>query len=193
MAKRKKSAKKLRIFAPIIRGLTFLWRFIAKILGNGIRFIFRSSKELDPAHRRDGVAFFLFILALIFSAGIWFNLENFLGKATYSFLFGAVGQLAYLVPLIFVYFAYRIFRSPDETGDTGRITIGTLLILISTTSLIHIINGSVGTGATAIREGGGLAGYAISTLLIAVVTEVLAIPILVIFLIFGLLVITKTP
>jgi S-DNA-T family DNA segregation ATPase FtsK/SpoIIIE len=193
MAKRKKSAKKLRIFAPIIRGLTFLWRFIAKILGNGIRFIFRSSKELDPAHRRDGVAFFLFILALIFSAGIWFNLENFLGKATYSFLFGAVGQLAYLIPLIFVYFAYRIFRSPDETGDTGRITIGTLLILISTTSLIHIINGSVGTGATAIREGGGLAGYAISTLLIAVVTEVLAIPILVIFLIFGLLVITKTP
>ena len=193
MAKRKKSAKKLRIFAPIIRGLTFLWRFIAKILGNSIRFIFRSSKELDPAHRRDGVAFFLFILALIFSAGIWFNLENFLGKATYSFLFGAVGQLAYLVPLIFVYFAYRIFRSPDETGDTGRITIGTLLILISTTSLIHIINGSVGTGATAIREGGGLAGYAISTLLIAVVTEVLAIPILVIFLIFGLLVITKTP
>ena len=193
MAKRKRSAKKLRIFAPIIRGLTFLWRFIAKILGNSIRFIFRSSRELDPAHRRDGVAFFLFILALIFSAGIWFNLENFLGKATYSFLFGAVGQLAYLVPLIFVYFAYRIFRSPDETGDTGRITIGTLLILISTTSLIHIVNGSVGTGATAIREGGGLAGYAISTLLIAVVTEVLAIPILVIFLIFGLLVITKTP
>ena len=193
MAKRKRSAKKLRIFAPIIRGLTFLWQFIAKILGNSIRFIFRSSRELDPAHRRDGVAFFLFILALIFSAGIWFNLENFLGKATYSFLFGSVGQLAYLVPLIFIYFAYRIFRSPDKTGDTGRITIGTLLILTSTTSLIHIINGSVGTGATAIREGGGLAGYAISTLLIAVVTEVLAIPILVIFLIFGLLVITKTP
>jgi len=130
-------------------------------------------------------------LALIFSAGIWFNLDNFLGRATYSFLFGAVGQLAYLVPLIFVYFAYRIFSSPDETGDTGRITIGTLLILISTTALIHIVNGSVGTGATAIREGGGLAGYAISTSLIAVVTEVLAIPILVIFLIFGLLVITN--
>jgi S-DNA-T family DNA segregation ATPase FtsK/SpoIIIE len=193
MAKQKKSAKKLRIFAPIIRGLTFLWRFIAKILGNGIRFIFRSSRELDPAHRRDGVAFFLFILALIFAAGIWFNLENFLGKAAYSFLFGAVGQLAYLVPLIFIYFAYRLFRSPDETGDTGRITIGTLLLIISTTSLIHIINGSVGTGATAIRDGGGLVGYTISTLLIAVVTEVLAIPILVIFLIFGLLVITKTP
>ena len=193
MAKKKKSATKLRIFAPLIRGSAYLWRFVAKILGNGIRFIFRSSKELDPAHQRDGIAFFLFILALIFSAGIWFSLDNFLGRATYSFLFGAVGQLAYLVPLIFVYFAYRIFSSPDKTGDTGRITIGTLLILISTTALIHIVNGSVGTGATAIREGGGLAGYAISTSLIAVVTEVLAIPILVIFLIFGLLVITKTP
>ena len=138
MAKKKKSATKLRIFAPLIRGSAYLWRFVAKILGNGIRFIFRSSKELDPAHQRDGIAFFLFILALIFSAGIWFSLDNFLGRATYSFLFGAVGQLAYLVPLIFVYFAYRIFSSPDKTGDTGRITIGTLLILISTTALIPV-------------------------------------------------------
>ena len=70
--------------------------------------------------------------------------------------------------------------------------IGTILILVSTTSLAHIINGSVGRGATAIREGGGWIGYGVSTPLITLVTEILAIPILIILLIFGLLVITKT-
>ncbi len=193
MAKKKKNTKSAFVFAPILRAFSWLWRFTAKILGNITRFIFRSSKELDPAHQRDGIGFFVFILALIAAAGTWFNLDNFLGRSVYSFLFGSVGRLAYLVPVIFVYFAYRLFKTPDESSEIGRITIGTLLLLVSTTALIHVVNGSTGTGATAIRHGGGWVGYATSTGLIALVTEILAIPILIIFFIFGLLVITKTP
>jgi S-DNA-T family DNA segregation ATPase FtsK/SpoIIIE len=193
MAKKKKNSKGSFIFAPILRGLSWVWRLISKILGNSIRFIFRSSKELDPAHQRDGIAFFVFILALIAAAGTWFNLDNLLGRAIHSFLLGGVGQLAYLVPVIFVYFAYRLFKTPDESNEIGRITIGTLLLLTSATALMHIINGSIGTGATAMRQGGGWVGYGVSTGLVALVTEILAIPILIIFFIFGLLVITKTP
>ena len=193
MAKKKKNSKSSFIFAPILRGLSWVWRLISKILGNSIRFIFRSSKELDPAHQRDGIAFFIFILSLIAISGTWFKLDNLLGRAIHAFLFGGVGRLAYLVPIIFIYFAYRLFKTPDESNEIGRITIGTLLLLISTTALMHIINGSIGTGATAIRDGGGWVGYATSTGLVALVTEILAIPILIIFFIFGLLVITKTP
>jgi S-DNA-T family DNA segregation ATPase FtsK/SpoIIIE len=43
------------------------------------------------------------------------------------------------------------------------------------------------------RDGGGWIGYGVSSGLVALVTEVLAIPILLIFLTFGLLIITKTP
>ena len=193
MAKKKNTAKRSRFLMMIFSLVGKIWRFFAKILGSTTRFVFRSSRELDPAHQRDGVAFFLFILALICAAGIWFRFENLLSRATYSFLLGAVGRLAYLIPFIFIYFAYRLFKAPDEAGATGRITIGTFMLLISTTSLTHIINGSVGTGATAIRQGGGWIGYGVSTSLTALVTEVLATPILVIFLIFGLLVTTKTP
>jgi S-DNA-T family DNA segregation ATPase FtsK/SpoIIIE len=166
---------------------------IAKAIGSSIRFIFRSSKELDPDHQRDGVAFFLFILALVSAAGVWFDLSNLVGQATYSFLFGGVGILANLVPVIFVFFAFRLFKSTDDSGDIGRVSIGTLLILISTTALAHIANGSTGTGATAMRDGGGWIGYGVSSGLVALVTEVLAIPILLIFFTFGLLIITKTP
>ena len=192
MAK-KKSAKKSNLLAPIFRGLGWIWRLIAKAIGSSIRFIFRSSKELDPDHQRDGVAFLLFILALVSAAGVWFNLSNLVGRATNSFLFGGVGILANLVPVIFVFFAFRLFKSTDDSGDIGRVSIGTLLIVISTTALAHIANGSTGTSATAMRDGGGWIGYAVSSGLVALVTEVLAIPILLIFLTFGLLIITKTP
>ena len=192
MAK-KKSTKKSNFFAPLLRGIGWLWRLIASAIGSSVRFIFRSSKELDPAHQRDGIAFFLFILALISAAGVWFDLNNQLGRATYSFLFGGFGLLANIVPVMFIFFAYRLFKSTDDSADIGRISIGTILIVVSTTSLSHIINGSIGTGATAMRDGGGWIGYAASTGLVALVTEVLAIPILLIFLLFGLLVITKTP
>ncbi len=83
MAK-KKSAKKSNLLAPVLRGIGWLWRLIAKTLGGMVRFIFRSSKELDPAHQRDGIAFFLFILAIISAAGVWFDLDNVLGRATYA-------------------------------------------------------------------------------------------------------------
>jgi S-DNA-T family DNA segregation ATPase FtsK/SpoIIIE len=102
-------------------------------------------------------------------------------------------MLANLIPVFFIFFAYRLFKSTDEARDIGRITIGTLLIITSTTSLAHIVNGSTGTGATAMREGGGWIGFAASSGLIALVTEILAIPIFILILIFGLLVITKTP
>ena len=190
---KKKSAKKSNLLAPIFRGLGWIWRLIARAIGSSIRFIFRSSKELDPDHQRDGVAFLLFILALVSAAGVWFNLSNLVGRATNSFLFGGVGILANLVPVIFVFFAFRLFKSTDDSGDIGRVSIGTLLIVISTTALAHIANGSTGTSATAMRDGGGWIGYAVSSGLVALVTEVLAIPILLIFLTFGLLIITKTP
>ena len=192
MAK-KKSVKKPNLLAPVLRGIGWLWRLIAKTLGGMVRFIFRSSKELDPEHQRDGIAFFLFILAIISAAGVWFDLDNVLGRATYAFLFGGVGVLANLIPVFFIFFAYRLFKSTDEARDIGRITIGTLLIITSTTSLAHIVNGSTGTGATAMREGGGWIGFAASSGLVALVTEILAIPIFFLILIFGLLVITKTP
>ncbi|NDA39362.1 MAG: DNA translocase FtsK, partial [Actinobacteria bacterium] len=58
----------------------------------------------------------------------------------------------------------------------------------------HIINPtSINTGATAMREGGGWIGYGISTLLVGLVTDVIAIPILALIFLFSLLVITATP
>ena len=192
-ARRKASSKKSAAANGAARGVGAIWKFIAKTIGSSVRFIFRGAQDLDPAHQRDGLAFLVFILGLISAAGTWFSLDNFVGHGIYAAVFGLVGRLGFIAPIIFIYFAFRLFRAPDDSKATGRIIVGTFVLLISITGLLHILNGSSGTGQTAIRNGGGWIGYGISTPLVALVTTILAIPILLIFLFFGILVITATP
>ena len=180
--------------SSIAGGFGFTWGAIAKSLGGSIRFITRGAKDLEPEHRRDGIGLILLIVALIAAATAWMQLDNAFGRAAYAFFYGGFGRVAILTPILFGYFALRLFRTPEDKGANGRITIGSLLLVLSSTGLIHIINpSSINTGATAMREGGGWIGYAVSTPLVALLTDMLAIPILILTLIFGALVITATP
>ena len=194
VAKRKKAKSKTgAVGAALGRGLSSLWRFIAKSLGSGVRFIARGARDLDPAHQRDGLAFLILILALIATAGTWFNSDNAVGRSVYSAIYGGVGQVGVFAPIVLIYFAFRLFRVPEDSRATGRIIVGTLALLLSTTGLAHMLNGSIGTGATAMRQGGGWLGYAVSTPLVSLMTSVLAYPVLIILALFGVLVITATP
>ena len=194
MAKRKKvKSKSSAVTGALGRGVAATWRFIAISLGKTVRFVARGAKDLDPAHQRDGIAFLILILALIATAGTWFHTDNLVGRAVYSVIYGGFGQIGIFAPLVLLYFAVRLFRVPEDSKATGRIIIGTLTLLLSSTGLAHLLNGSVGTGATAMRQGGGWLGYGVTEPLVALMTSVLAYPILIIIFIFGLLVITATP
>ena len=194
MAKRKKSKTKTgAIGSALARGIGATWRFIAKSLGSAVRFLARGAKDLDPAHQRDGIAFLILILALIATAGTWFNSDNFVARNVYATIYGGFGRLGFLTPLFLIYFAIRLFRVPDDAKATGRIIVGTFALVLSVTGLAHLLNGSTGTGATAMREGGGWLGYAVTTPLVKLMTSVLTYPILLIVFIFGVLVITATP
>ena len=194
MAKKSSPRKGGGIASSVARAFGAIWRSFAKALGASIRFVTRGAKDLDPEHQRDGLGLLLLIVALIAAATSWWQLDNWFGRASYAFFYGAVGRLAILTPVLFGYFALRLFRAPQDKAATGRITIGSLLLVLSSTGLIHIINPtSINTGATAMREGGGWIGYGVSTPLVALVTDVLAIPILILTLFFGALVITATP
>ena len=194
VAKRKKAKSKTgAVGGALGRGLASIWRFIAKSLGSSVRFVARGARDLDPAHQRDGIAFLILILALIATAGTWFHSDNVVGRAVYSVIYGGFGRVGFFAPLILIYFAFRLFRVPEDSKATGRIIIGTLALMLSTTGLAHLLNGSVGTGATAMRDGGGWLGYGVSTPLVSLMTSVLAYPVLFILFIFGVLVITATP
>jgi S-DNA-T family DNA segregation ATPase FtsK/SpoIIIE len=194
VAKRKKAKSKTgAVGGALGRGLSSVWRFVAKSLGSSVRFLARGARDLDPAHQRDGIAFLILIVALIATAGTWFNSDNVVGRAVYSVIYGGIGQIGFFAPIVLIYFAFRLFRVPEDSKATGRIIIGTLALLLSSTGLSHLLNGSIGTGATAMREGGGWLGYAVSTPLVTLITSVLTYPVLIIVFVFGLLVITATP
>lgn len=196
MAKKKRSQSKGKsngIGSSIARGLAAIWRGLAKFLGKSIRFVAKGAKDLDPAHQRDGFAFLLLVFALMAAAGTWFDAGNIVGHALADFFFGGFGRIGIFTPIVLGYFAFRLFHSPQEKAATARIVIGTLALLMSSTGIAHLLNGSEGTGATAMQQGGGWLGYGISQPLIVLMTSVLAYPVLIALFIFGLLVTTATP
>ena len=187
MAKRKKASK------SVLSVLGSIWRSFAKGLGNTIRFTTRAAKDLDSAHQRDGAALLLVIIGLASVAGTWMNSKSSVSRALYSIFYGGFGRIGIFAPLVLFFFAVRLFRSPDKKQETARITIGTITLLISATGLAHMFNGSEGTGATAMRHGGGWLGYGVTKPLIAVLTPLLTYPVLLLVFGFGLLVVTATP
>ena len=197
MARKKKRTTRRGFFSLLASGISSIWRFLSSSLGSAVRFIARGARDLDPEHHRDGAALLLLIFSLAAFGGTWFHADNFVGRNLYSLFFGAFGQIGYLAQLLLLYFAVRLFRKPDDAKTTGRITVGTLLLLISASGLAHLLNGSLGslnpTGASAIREGGGLLGYWVAKPLVALMTSMLAYPLLITLSLFAILIITATP
>ena len=189
MAKRKKAKTKSgAVTGALGRGISATWRFIAKSLGKSVRFVARGARDLDPAHQRDGIAFLILIAALIAAAGTWFQSDNLLGRAISSVFYEGFGRIGFVAPLILVYFAIRLFRVPEDTKATGRIIIGALTLLLSSTGLADLFIESA-----KMRERGGWLGNGVTKPLDWLMTPELTKVVLIIVLIFGLLVITATP
>ena len=196
MAKKKTRTKQGSSFLAVIgRAISATWSALAKALGSSVRFLARGAKDLDPAHRRDGAGLIVLILALASLVGTWFKSQSILSDILYAIFYGAFGKIGFFAPIILGYFAFRIFRKPDDSKSLGRIIIGVLLLLISSTGFIHFVSGfaAPADGATEMRNGGGLLGYGVSLPLERLMTEVLAQPFLIMLFFFGLLITTATP
>ena len=196
MAKKKTRTKQGSSFLAVIgRAVSATWSALAKALGSSVRFLARGAKDLDPAHRRDGAGLIVLILALASLVGTWFKSQSILSDLLYAIFYGAFGKIGFFAPIILGYFAFRIFRKPEESKSLGRIIIGVLILLISSTGFIHFVSGfpAPADGATDMRNGGGLLGYGVALPLERLMTEVLAQPFLILLFFFGLLITTATP
>ncbi|NDK26026.1 DNA translocase FtsK [Streptomyces sp. TR1341] len=172
-----------------------LWLGLAHAVGAVFRGIGQGAKNLDPAHRKDGVALLLFGIALIVAAGTWADLKGPVGDLVEVLVTGAFGRLDLLVPILLAVIAVRLIRHPEKPEANGRIVIGLSALLIGVLGQVHIACGSPARsdGMQAIRDAGGLIGWAAATPLTYTMTEMLAVPLLVLLTVFGLLVVTATP
>jgi S-DNA-T family DNA segregation ATPase FtsK/SpoIIIE len=184
------------VLRGIGRALRAVWLGIAHVVGGLARRIGTSTRELDPAHRRDGIGLTLLGLATVTAAVEWWDLRGDVGAVVHAVVAGTFGRVGLVVPLVLLGLGVRLLRHPEDAESGGRIGIGLTALTLATAGLVHISAGlpdpSV-DGKTEMREAGGIIGFLVSSPTVAAVTEWVAVPLLVLVLAFGLLVVTATP
>ncbi len=177
--------------------MTALWLGIAHGLGALARSIGRSARDLEPEHRRDGAGLFLFGLATVAAAAVWWQLPGGVMDFARSATSGAVGKVGWLVPLFLVYAGWRTLRDPERNGPVGRQVIGWAAFTIGLLGIVHIANGNPQPelgDATNLQAAGGAVGYVTSSLLLDLMqTTYVVVPLLALLAAFGVLIITATP
>ncbi|QZN87557.1 DNA translocase FtsK [Cellulomonas sp. C5510] len=176
----------------MVRGL---WMGCAHVVGGAARRIGHGARDLDPALRRDGAAFFLLALAIVVAAREWWGLDGMAGDAVHVVVAGTFGRVAAAVPVVLVGIAVRLMRHPDRNQANSRITIGLTAITLAACGLVHVQQGlpAPSGGFEAVRDAGGIVGYLVGTPLVSLVTVWATVPLLVLLAFFGVLVVTATP
>ncbi|MFH8407370.1 DNA translocase FtsK [Streptomyces sp. NPDC018019] len=171
------------------------WLGLAHGVGAMFRGVGRGAKNLDPAHRKDGLSLLLLGLALVIAAGTWSNLSGPVGDLVELLITGAFGRLDLVVPILLGGIALRLIRHPEKPEANGRIVIGLSALVIGVLGQVAMACGSPGRGdgIAAMQDAGGYVGWAASKPLIFTVGQTLAVALLVLLTVFGLLVVTATP
>src|SRR6478735_4095536 len=82
-----------RLVTGLGRGMAAVWLGIGHVLGGTVRHLGRGARELDPAHRRDGLGLALVGLAILVAFSVWWNVTAGLGGFVGSIVTGALGAL----------------------------------------------------------------------------------------------------
>jgi S-DNA-T family DNA segregation ATPase FtsK/SpoIIIE len=187
----------LRLFAAAGRGLAAVWLGVAHAIGAVARKIGRTAHDLEPEHRRDGVGLFLFGLAVVVAAAVWWQLPGGLMAGTRTVVAGSVGKVGWLVPLMLVWVGWRNMRDPERNGPAGRQVVGWIALAFGVLGTVHIAAGNpapVNGDSSDLRDAGGAIGYVVSSLLLDLLrTAYVVVPLLLLLAFFGLLVVTATP
>jgi len=174
--------------------LSAAWLGLAHIVGGAARVFGKETLAKDE--RRDGVPFFIFVLAIAGAVVEWFNPTDPIAIALDSWTFGGLfGRVAFALPVIMLLFALWLFRHPASVHDNGRIGIGLGILLITVSALCHIFGGQPhpSQGMAVLATAGGIIGWVLAAPLIAVGTAYLATPVVIVLLVLSLFIITKTP
>jgi S-DNA-T family DNA segregation ATPase FtsK/SpoIIIE len=183
------------VFGGVTAVLAAIWLGVGHVLGGVVRRIGHDARELDPAHRRDGLGLTLVGLAILVGFSVWWNVTAGLGGFVGSVVTGAMGSLDWTLPFLLLGLAWRLLRRPDESAATGRMTIGWTALVLSACGLTHVLHGTPvpADGVAAMESGGGWIGWLASAPVVAATHPIVAGLLLILLALFGVLVVTATP
>jgi S-DNA-T family DNA segregation ATPase FtsK/SpoIIIE len=177
---------------PVVsRGAAGAWGLAARGAGGLARALGRT-RELDQAHRRDGVALALVALAVVAAAGVWWGAGGPVGAGVQAGLRAAIGSAALLLPVGLAAVAVTLMRTDPDPAARPRLVVGSLLLGVGTLGLWHLAAGAPGDAAGRAAAAGVL-GFLAADPLLDGFTAWVAAPLLVLLSCYGVLVLTATP
>ncbi len=182
------------------RGLAGSWRLAARGLGGTARLVGRgagAARDIDQAHRRDGLALGLIALAAICAIGNWFHAAGPVGTVIDDAIrvwFGAPGVV---LPALLVVAAVILMRTQADRPHRVRRIFGGAAVTLAVTGIFHIAHvtslADPGADSVALRKSaGGTLGWLIGQPLFVGLTAAPSIIVLVLLAAFGLLLLTGT-
>ena len=140
----------------------------------------------------DGLALVLVALAVIIGGTVWFGIGGPVGTAIATACSYLVGAGSYVVPVLLLGFSIVLFMGVAAVSERGpQISLGTSLIVIALLSLLHIFAGLPDSWAARARAGGGI-GYLVGQPLAMGFTSYVAVPLLLLVIVYGALLVTGT-
>jgi DNA segregation ATPase FtsK/SpoIIIE, S-DNA-T family len=160
-------------------------------VGGVVRALGRT-KDIEPAHRRDGLAVLFLVIAVVAAAGIWWHAGGPVGRWLDGTLRFVVGEAALILPLALAATAVALMRTESNPKARPRMVLGAFLLILGALGILHIAAGA----PRAVAEwasGGGVVGFVTGGPLAQGLTAWVAVPVLTLVALFGVLLLTGTP
>lgn len=163
---------------------------LAKGAGSTARSVGRA-RDIEPGHRRDGVALGLLAIAVVIAASSWFDAARPVGAWIDSVLRTLVGGAVVLLPAIICVVAVLLMRTEPNPEARPRLILGCAMVALPVLGLWHLWSGAPQDPAGRQRAA-GFVGFAIGGPLSDGLSSWIATPLLIIAALFGLLLLTGT-
>ena len=182
-------------FGAIGRGIVALWWALAVVVGGLARAVGRNAataRDLEPEHRRDGVALLVIVLGAVAAIAAWAHGAGPVGQALTAMFRILIGNAAVVLPVLLVGIGVHMLRQAPHPETRGRILVGSIALGLAVLGLLDLwANSPTSTHGRA--HAGGLIGAGVAAPLRHGLSAVIAVPILFVLGAFGVLVVTATP
>ncbi|RUP28269.1 MAG: DNA translocase FtsK [Mycolicibacterium sp.] len=176
--------------AAVGRGARAGWLMLAKGAGTTARSVGRA-RELEPGHRRDGIALALLGVAFLIAASSWFNAARPVGAWIDYGVRTVIGSAVVVLPVLLLALAVTLMRTHPNPDARPRLILGAAMIGLPVLGLWHIWAGAP-TEPGERRGAAGFVGFVIGGPLSDGLTVWIATPLLIMGVLFGLLLVTGT-
>ena len=173
------------------RGIDAVGRGVAR-LGKATGRALGRTREIDPAHRRDGLGVVLIVLAVVSAAGIWFGAGGPIGRGISAGIGFVVGRGAVVLPILLAVAGVVLMGTEPRPDSRPRVALGGFLLALGVLGLVHLAAHRPDDPALW-PTGGGAIGYLAATPLATGLSAWIAAPVLLLLAFYAVLLLTATP